>query len=224
MLYGTKEPPVTFMNGNALKEGLNLFYVLKIEYRNVVLSRGTQHLVKIIWPSAQNLTQNILTPPPRQPAQPFYLVAVLVSAAVPHLSDRYGQGVFILFPILPNVHFFFSNGSLNIRLTKALSLPPLAHLELPSDSIDFLINPWEKRCQNSIKDQLHWFSITKEHLVHVLTDGCVCYSWSFTPTWLQRRLVSLPSLWQPQEVCNHLLQWVKSPLTSRAHPLDLRMR
>jgi hypothetical protein len=48
MLYGKKEPPVTFMNGNALKEGLNLFYVLKIEYRNAILSRGTQHLVKIM--------------------------------------------------------------------------------------------------------------------------------------------------------------------------------
>jgi hypothetical protein len=48
-----------------------------------------------------------------------------------------GKGVFILFPVLPNVHFF-SNGSLDTRQTRALSLslPPMAHLELSSNSID----------------------------------------------------------------------------------------
>jgi hypothetical protein len=39
----------------------------------------------------------------------------------------------------------------------------LAHLELPSNSIDFPINPWEKMCQNSIREQLHGFPISKEH-------------------------------------------------------------
>jgi hypothetical protein len=48
MLYGKEEPPITFMNGNMLKEGLNFFYVLKTKYRNAILSRGTQHLVKIM--------------------------------------------------------------------------------------------------------------------------------------------------------------------------------
>jgi hypothetical protein len=48
MLYGKEEPPITFMNDNALKEGLNFFYVLKIKYRNAVLSRETQLLVKIM--------------------------------------------------------------------------------------------------------------------------------------------------------------------------------
>jgi hypothetical protein len=81
----------------------------------------------------------------------------------------------------------------------------LTHLELPSNSIDFPINPWEKRWQNSIREQLHWFPILKEHLVLVLVSGCVCYSWSFAPSQLKRRLVSLPSLWQPQEVSNYLL-------------------
>jgi hypothetical protein len=36
--------------------------------------------------------------------------------------------------------------------------------------------------------------------------------------------VSLPSLWQPCKVCNHLLHLVKSPLISRVESLDLRMR
>jgi hypothetical protein len=70
----------------------------------------------------------------------------------------------------------------------------LAHLEPPSNSIDFLINPWEKRCQNSIREQLHWFPISEEHLVHVLASGCVCYSWSFAPSRLEHRPVRLPSL------------------------------
>jgi hypothetical protein len=48
MLYEKEEPPITLMNGNTLKEGLNSFYVLKIEYRIVVLSRGMQLLVKIM--------------------------------------------------------------------------------------------------------------------------------------------------------------------------------
>jgi hypothetical protein len=30
MLYGKEEPLITFMDGNALKEGLNSFYVLKL--------------------------------------------------------------------------------------------------------------------------------------------------------------------------------------------------
>jgi hypothetical protein len=53
MLY-EKEPPITFMDDNALKEGLNSF-CLEFEYMKVVLSRGTQHLIKIMWPSAQIL-------------------------------------------------------------------------------------------------------------------------------------------------------------------------
>jgi hypothetical protein len=30
MLYGKEEPTITFMDNNALKEGLNSFYVLKL--------------------------------------------------------------------------------------------------------------------------------------------------------------------------------------------------
>jgi hypothetical protein len=61
--------------------------------------------------------------------------------AVLHLSDHYEQGVFIFFPILSNIHFFFSNGSLDIGLTRALSLSL-------SSSIG---TPWAPK-------QLHWFS------------------------------------------------------------------
>jgi hypothetical protein len=48
MLYGKEEPPITLMNGNTIKEALNFFYVLEIEYRNAIPSRGTQNLVKIV--------------------------------------------------------------------------------------------------------------------------------------------------------------------------------
>jgi hypothetical protein len=48
MLYGKEEPPITFMDDNSLEEGLNSFYVLKIEYRKTILSRGMQLLVKIV--------------------------------------------------------------------------------------------------------------------------------------------------------------------------------
>ena len=65
---------------------------------------------------------------------------------------------------------------------------------------------------------------SKKHLVHVLAGGCVCYSLSLAPSRLERRPVNLPCLWQPPEVCNHLLQRVKSPLIWRVHSLDLRTK
>jgi hypothetical protein len=55
-----------------------------------------------------------------------------------------------------------------------------------------------------IREQLHLFPISKKHLVHVLAGGCVCYSRSFALRRLERRPVSLSSLWQSREVCNHL--------------------
>jgi hypothetical protein len=85
---------------------------------------------------------------------------------------------------------------IRLRTDQCSSLsPPLAHLELPSNSIDFTINPWEKMCQNLIREQFYWFPKFKEHLVHVLAGGCVCYSWSFAPSRRERRPMSLPSLW-----------------------------
>jgi hypothetical protein len=76
------------------------------------------------------------------------------------------------------------------------SLSSIGDLELSSFSIDFSINPWEKKVPKVIREQIHWFPKPKEHLVHVLADGCVCYSWSFAPSRLERCPVSLPTLWQ----------------------------
>jgi hypothetical protein len=120
MLYGKEEPLITFMDGNALKEGLNSFYVFKIEYRNIVLPRGTQHMVKIVLPSAQtlhkislhlcqdsqlNLSHLVLSWWVRQcctwrEAVPHPGTTAL-SVALPHLSDRWEAGGIYTFPCPP---------------------------------------------------------------------------------------------------------------------------
>ena len=123
----------------------------------------------------------------------------------------------------PALFFLTSAHSKQSRSSLSLS-HSIVDLKPPSISIDFSINPWGKRVHNLIREQLHWFLNSKEHLVHFLAGGCVCYSWSLAASRLERRLASLPSLWQPRKVCNHLLKLVNSPLISRVKSLDLRTR
>ena len=70
---------------------------------------------------------------------------------------------------------------------------PLVTLSSQAFLFDFPINPWEKKVPNSIREQIHWFPNSKEHLVHVLASGCVCYSWSLAPSRLKRGPWSLPT-------------------------------
>ena len=120
-------------------------------------------------------------------------LAILPGAALPHLkrgtaalkprhchdlSDRWGWRVFISILFLPNGYLLSSAHSNSSKNRKWALSPSISDLEPSSKSMDFLINPWEKRVQNSIREQLHWFLNSKEHLVHVLANGCVCYSWS----------------------------------------------
>jgi hypothetical protein len=63
-----------------------------------------------------------------------------------------------------------------------LSLFSIGALELSSFPLWFPINPWEKKIPNLIREQIHWFPNSKEHLVHVLAGGCICYSWSLAPS------------------------------------------
>ena len=109
-------------------------------------------------------------------------------------GDRWGLGVYIPFPFVPNgylpllPHFSMSKTEHELFLS-----PSIVDLKPSSKSIDFLINPWGKRVPNSIREQLHWFSNSKEHLVHVLASGCVCYSWSLAPSRLKHRPLNLPT-------------------------------
>ena len=113
--------------------------------------------------------------------------------ALPHLSRSTAatkvtvgaDGVFIPIIFLPNISLLAPAHSSSSKIEKELSLSPsIIGLKPPSKSIDFPINPWGKRVQNSIREQLHWFSNFKKHLVHVLADGSVCYSWSLAPSQL----------------------------------------
>ena len=141
------------------------------------------------------------------------------------LSDRWGLGgIYTLTLNFQQYSDSFSSLQHAQNRAGALSLSlSIVDLKPSSKSIDFPINPWGKRVQNLIREQLHWFPNSKDHLVHVLVDGCVCYSWSLAPSRLEHRPVSLPSLWQHRKVCRHLLQRLKSPI-SRVHSLDLGTR
>ena len=109
------------------------------------------------------------------------------------LSDRWGWGGIYTHP-LPPQRLSSSCRFSHAQTEKELSLSPsIVDLNPPSKSIDFPINPWWKRVQNSIREQVHWFPNSKEHLIHVLAGGCVCYSWSLAPSRLERRPWSLPT-------------------------------
>jgi hypothetical protein len=41
MLYGKEDPPITFMDGNMLKEGLNSFFVLNSSIGKLYYQGGT---------------------------------------------------------------------------------------------------------------------------------------------------------------------------------------
>jgi aryl carrier-like protein len=47
MLYGKEEPPITFMDDNVLKEGLDSIYVLNLSI-GMSYYQGGHHLVKIM--------------------------------------------------------------------------------------------------------------------------------------------------------------------------------
>jgi hypothetical protein len=148
-----------------------------------------------------------------------------LSAALLHLSDRWEARGIYTSPCPPQ---WLSHLLQWFRPTKTDQSSPL------SSSIG---TPWAPKQLHlffhqslrakGVKTQLEsssTYSNFKRAFGSCFGQCCVCYSWSFALSRLERRSVSLPSLWQPQEVCNHLLQRVKSPLTSRASPLDLRTR
>ena len=112
---------------------------------------------------------------------------------LPWLKWPLGAGDYLYpspFSLMALCLFFLTQAHLNRK--EPLS-PSIVDLEPSSKSIDFPINPWEKRVQNLIREQLHWFLNSKEHLVHVLASGCVCYSWSLAPSQLEHRPWSLPT-------------------------------
>ena len=80
-----------------------------------------------------------------------------------------------------------------IAVQCSLSLSSIGALKVSSFPFYFPINPWEKKVPNSIREQIHCFPISKEHLVHVLAGGCVGYSWSLAPSRLERRPWTLPT-------------------------------
>ena len=126
-------------------------------------------------------------------ALPLSGIATLEPWHCRDLNDRWGKGVFISFPFFSNVSLLPLNHSVQSKAEKCSSLSSIGDLELPSFSIDFPINAWEKKIPNSIREQIHWFPTSKEHLVHVLVGGCICYSWSLAPSRLECRPWSLPT-------------------------------
>ena len=238
-----KEPPITNVDGFKLKRGLNVLY-FEFEYRKMRTIKGGTMVKLICATKCSNIYMHHQIN--SQESLHFTLtLAVLRGAALPHLKRdttavRHSRTwatalTWLKWPLGAGGYLYPSPSSptalclffltLARSKQKGASLSPsIVDLEPSSKSTDFPINLWEKRVQNSTREQLHWFLNFKEHLVHVLTDGCVCYSWILAPSRLERRPWSLPTCVAVREVCNHLLKLLNSPLIPRVRSLDLRMR
>jgi hypothetical protein len=124
MLYEKEEPPITFMDGNALKEGLKSFYILKLSigksyYQRDIWLKLCDQVLKSLLKTCSHLCQD-------SQLNHSHLFAALVGAAVPHLERGSAaprhyrtlvtvgkQGTFILFPCLLQHLSFFPNSSLD---------------------------------------------------------------------------------------------------------------
>jgi hypothetical protein len=210
----------------------NFILSFKFEYRKSRTIKGTLHLIKSVQLSAQSLHKTSSHFSQDSQLNNSFTFAVLLGAAVPHLERGTAtlkwplegrEYLYFLCPpptalLLPHSFSSTEQSWCSSSLSSIVASQALKH------SSDSTIKSWDKRQQNSSRELIHWFPKSKEHFVHVLADGCVRYSWSLAPSRLERCSVSLPSLWQPWEVCNHLLQLVKSPLISRVFSLNLRTR
>jgi hypothetical protein len=86
------------------------------------------------------------------------------------LTDHWRWRVFIPLPLPSNGSSSTSAHSVRSEQTCAHSLSsPLVTLSSQAFLCDFPINPWEKRLQNSIRQQIHWFLNSK--------STCSRFSW-----------------------------------------------
>jgi hypothetical protein len=203
MLYEKEEPPITFMDDNALKECLNSFYVLKLSIEMPYYQGGHNIWLKLYYQVLKLYSKHSHISA-KTVSSTFLILCCLggCGSAAPGERQSHPVTATLKWPLETEGYLY-----LFLSSTTALSSSPTVQTDekqqvlislslywhtLSSQATPLIstINPWEKRCQNSIREQLHWFPILKEHLVHVLADGCVCYSWSLAPSRLERRPVS----------------------------------
>ena len=168
MLYITEEPPITKGDGIMLKGGL-FYFIFKFEYRKSRTIKGGT-VLKLI--CATKCSNNHMHPQIHsQDSLHFTLtLAILHGMALPHLkrgttaleprhcrdlSDRWGLGVFIPFPFLPNGSLPLLPHFSSSKIERTSLSPSIVDLEPSSKSIYFPVNFLEKRVQNSIREQLH---------------------------------------------------------------------
>ena len=185
MLHETEEPLITNVDGFKLKGGLNYF----IFWNKKSLTIKGDIMLKLTCAtkcSILHIHPQLL----REDNQHFTLsLGILPGAAVPHqergttivcnyrtwatalpwLKWPLGLGVLIPFPFLPNISLLSPTHSAHLRTEECPSLsPPLVTLSSQAFSLDFPINPWEKKVPNSIREQILWFPNSKKHLIHAL--------------------------------------------------------
>jgi hypothetical protein len=160
MLYGKKDPPITFMDSNALKQGLNSFFVLNLSIGKSYYQGGHN-----IW---LKLCDQVLKSCTKHP----HTSTKIANSTIPSCCYFRGCGNAALkWPLRARGYLYFSlssptfTSSPTVHLTldrpePSLSLPPMAHLELSSNSIDEsqkkatpLISP------SILREQLHWLPI-----------------------------------------------------------------
>ena len=105
---------------------------------------------------------------------------VALRVALPHLSNRWEAGGYLYFS-LSSITSLSSFPTVQTDENQQVLIFSLSLLHwCPSSSQAFpLTSPSileKKKVSKVIREQLHRFPKPKEHLVHVLAGGCVCYS------------------------------------------------
>ena len=176
-----EEPPITNNDGIKLKGGLNSF-IFRMSIRMSYYKREHNKLVKVC-----NQVLNLIHIHPHLLSQDNHLFTVFTfviwpGVAVLHLkrgtaAERHycswatvlprhnwplGWGVFIPLTLPSNGSSSTSTLQTDAQLLIYCSLSsPLVTLSSQAFLCDFSINPWEKRLQNSIREQIHWFPNSK---------------------------------------------------------------
>ena len=164
---------------------------------------GTQCLSQHVLPSAQTYTCIL-----RFTAKTVYTTHLpLLSCVVRHchtwavalLQHKRLLGAGGIYTLtFPPQWLSTSSSSLQHAQNRAGALSPsIIDLKPPSKSIDFPSILEGKGSKTWLESSSIDSSNSKEHLVHVLVGGCVCYSWSLAPSQLEHRLRSLPTCVAP---------------------------
>jgi hypothetical protein len=91
MAHVTEETPIAFGGASWLKEGL-FRLCFEFRYRKRRTIKGDSMTSSRLWTKCSILQHTIRIPQPKLPSFSFHILAVLVRAAVPPITDRWALG------------------------------------------------------------------------------------------------------------------------------------